>query len=66
MHIPHTQLSCSALKAIIEEFVTRDGTDYSSVDRRIDCVLLQLESGKVELHFDSESQSCQIVCVEET
>ena len=30
MRIPHLQLSPTALRAVVEEFVTRDGTDYSS------------------------------------
>ena len=49
------------LQAIVREFVTRDGTDLSSVERRMESVLKQLESGRLELHFDSESESCNIV-----
>ena len=65
MHIPHTKLSSSALRAIVEEFVTRDGTDHSSVERRIETVLLQLRAGRVELHFDSETQTPNILPAEE-
>ncbi len=36
MRIPHTQLSSTSLRAVVEEFVTRDGTDHSSVERRIE------------------------------
>ena len=43
------------------EFVTRDGTDHSVVERRIDQVLRQLDAGQAELHFDSESQTCNIL-----
>lgn len=57
MRIPHTQLS---LRAVVEEFVTRDGTDHSSVERRIAMVLLQLADGRVELHFDGKTQTCNI------
>ena len=42
MRIPHTLLSSAALQAVIEEFVTRDGTDHSSIERRIDTVLSEL------------------------
>lgn len=52
MHIPHRLLSPAALRAIVEEFVTRDGTDHSSVEQRIAGVLRQLDVGSVELHFD--------------
>ena len=39
------RLSPATLRAVVEEFVTRDGTDHSSVDRRIECVLQQLDMG---------------------
>jgi len=61
MHIFHTLLSSAALKAIVEEFVTRDGTDHSSIERRIESVMLQLQTGRVELHFDSDTQTCNII-----
>ncbi|MHB0956561.1 MAG: YheU family protein [Pirellulaceae bacterium] len=61
MHIPHTQLSLAALRAIVEEFVTRDGTDHSSVDRRIEIVLRQLDAGSVELFFDDDTRTCNIL-----
>jgi uncharacterized protein YheU (UPF0270 family) len=60
MLIPHRQLSPAALRAVVEEFVTRDGTDDSSVPLRIDNVLRQLEAGTVELHYDADSASCSI------
>ena len=63
MRIPHTQLSSVALRAVVEEFVTRDGTDHSSVERRIERVLRHLDSGRVELHFDHTSKTCNILLV---
>ena len=64
MRIPHTQLSSVALRAVVDEFVTRDGTDHSAVERRIEKVLRQLQTGRVELHFDRETQTCNILPVE--
>ena len=61
MLIPYTQLAPATLRAIVQEFVTRDGTDHTLVENRITAVLRQLESGQAELHFDSEDQTCQIV-----
>lgn len=64
MLIPHQQLAPATLQAIVQEFVTRDGTDHTSIPKRIASVLRQLERGQVELHFDEQDQSCQIVpCV---
>lgn len=61
MLIPHLQLTPLALRAIVEEFVTRDGTDHSSVETRVESVLRQLDAGQVALHFDEESKSCNIL-----
>lgn len=61
--IPHEKLTTSALRAIVSEFVTRDGTDHSLVEKRIEVVLKQLAAGKVELHFDQLSATTNIVQV---
>jgi len=60
MRIPHLQLSPTALRSVVEEFVTRDGTDHSSVDQRIELVLRQLDVGRVELHFDQATETCDL------
>lgn len=56
-------LSHPALMAVIAEIVTRDGTDDSDVEPRLEAVKQQLDSGSVELHFDRGSRSCNIVAV---
>lgn len=61
MHIPHSKLSPAVLRAVVQEFVTRDGTDNSGVEQRIEHVMKQLERGVAQLHYDEESQSCNIV-----
>jgi uncharacterized protein YheU (UPF0270 family) len=65
MRIPHTLLSPAALRAVVEEFVTRDGTDHSSTERRIETVMRQLDAGSVVLHFDDKTETCNILPVEE-
>ena len=47
MLIPHAQLSPATLRAVVEEFATRDGTDHSSVEQRIESVLSQLDANLV-------------------
>ncbi len=58
-------LSPEALRGLVEEFVTRDGTDYGSVERSTDDkirdVLEQLESGEARIVFDRESETANIV-----
>jgi hypothetical protein len=62
--VPYEQLSPEALEGVIEEFVTRDGTDYgeteATLDTKISQVMDQLRTGKVVIVFDPESESCNI------
>jgi len=63
MRISPRPLSPTALRAVVQEFVTHDGTDHSSVERRIEDVILQLEEGRVEPHFDDKTETRNIVPV---
>ena len=65
MRIPHRQLSPAALRAVVEEFVTRDGTDHSSVEARIELLLRQLDAESVELHFEQATETCNILSRDE-
>jgi uncharacterized protein YheU (UPF0270 family) len=65
MRIPHSELSPATLRAVVQEFVTRDGTDYSIIERRVESVLLELERGRAELHFDEQTESCNVVTVKD-
>ena len=62
-------LSSEALRGLVEEFVTRDGTDYGSVERSVDDrirdVLDQLESGEARIVFDPDSETANIVVARE-
>ncbi|RLB97978.1 MAG: YheU family protein [Deltaproteobacteria bacterium] len=63
--IPYDQLSPKALQGVIEEFVTRDGTDYGEVEvpleTKISQVLEQIKSGKAVIIFDQGSETCTIL-----
>ena len=65
MEIPYKQLSPETLQALIEEFVSRDGTDYGeqevSLERKVMQVEERLNDGSAVLVFDSHSESCDIV-----
>lgn len=54
-------LSQVALQEVVEEYVTRDGTDHSRVKQRVVDVLEQLHNGIAELHFDERTCTCNIV-----
>ena len=63
--IPYDQLSPEALHGVVEEFVTRDGTDYGEVEipleTKIAQVLAQIRSGKAVIVFDQETESCTVL-----
>jgi hypothetical protein len=65
MRIPHKRLSPAALRAVVEEFVTRDGTDYGSVEKTLEekvaAVMRQLERGDLAILFDPDSGTINIV-----
>ena len=64
MIIPHRQLSADALAGVIEEYVTRDGTELSDADAKRVSVLAALDRGDLVLVFDTESESCNILPVD--
>jgi uncharacterized protein YheU (UPF0270 family) len=61
MLIPHTLLLAVTLQAVIEEFVSRDGTDHSSIERRIDTSTLTGSASEAEgsIHFCGEHISLE-------
>ncbi|MDC0068191.1 YheU family protein [Gammaproteobacteria bacterium] len=62
--IPWKELSEDALMGIIEEFVTREGTEYgdSEISLEVKCqqVMRQLREGDAFITFDEELQTCSI------
>jgi uncharacterized protein YheU (UPF0270 family) len=65
IEVPPSALSREALRALVEEFVTRDGTDYGAVERSLDAkvadVLHQLDRGEVRIVFDPESDTTTLL-----
>jgi uncharacterized protein YheU (UPF0270 family) len=62
MIIPHRRLSSEALQALIEEFVTRDGTDYGErevpLETKVSQIRRQLDNGILVIVYDEAEQSC--------
>ncbi len=67
LEIPYQQLSDEALQGLVEEFITREGTDYGerelSLAAKVALVMSQLQSGKAVVVFDEVLQSCTIAAV---
>jgi len=65
MKIPFTELSTEALNGIIEEYVSREGTEYGSrefnLQEKVKQVTRQLEKGEAFIDYDPETQSCHLV-----
>jgi uncharacterized protein YheU (UPF0270 family) len=63
------QLSESALRGLVEEFVTRDGTDYGnaelSLEEKVARLERQLASGDAKIVFDPESETVNVVLARE-
>ena len=67
MVVPHSQLPPQTLRAVIESFVLREGTEYGARDftleEKVAHVIGQLERGVAQVIFDPESQSIDIIVV---
>jgi uncharacterized protein len=62
--IPIDKLSPEALQGVIEEFISRGGTDYgaieASMETKVRQVKCQLENGLAVLVFDDETETTNI------
>ncbi len=67
--VPYQKISAEALQCLLEEFVTRDGTDYGSIELSLEEKVRrahhQLEQEEVIILFDEESETCNIVSKQE-
>lgn len=68
IEIPSDRLLPDTLSALIEEFVTRSGTDYGgyevSLAEKVSQVEELLRKKQVLIVFDENTQSCDIVLAE--
>ena len=65
VRVPHTELSSDLLRAVIESFVLREGTDYGerefTLEEKVARVVRQLERGEAQIIFDPETESVDVV-----
>jgi uncharacterized protein len=63
--IPPQSLSADALHGLIEEFITREGTDYGwdevPLATKVEQVRRQIEKGDVVIVFDSASETVSLL-----
>jgi uncharacterized protein YheU (UPF0270 family) len=65
VNVPFEEISASALRALIEEFVSREWSELTdsgySLDRKVEQVMQQLKDKRVKIVYDLTSESCNIV-----
>ncbi len=65
IEVPFNQLNPETLKALVEEFITREGTDYGQVEVGLETkviqVMGQLKKGEAIIVFDEKNETCNIV-----
>jgi uncharacterized protein YheU (UPF0270 family) len=63
--VPYAALQPATLRALVEEFVTRDTTDYGERERtleeRVGDVMRQLRRGEAGVVFDADTGTVNIV-----
>jgi uncharacterized protein YheU (UPF0270 family) len=63
--VPYTELSAELLRAVVESFVLREGTDYGEkelpLDEKVARMIAQLKRGEASIVFDPDSDSVTIL-----
>ncbi len=65
VHIPPSALAADTLDALLEEFASRDGTDYGERETpmasRVAQLRTRLLSGEIQLLFDGDSETWDLL-----
>lgn len=65
VQIDPKRLTDSALSALVESFILREGTDYGwhevSLAAKKAQVMQQLSTGEVKIYFDLERETCTLI-----
>jgi len=69
IEVPWQQLSADALDGLIEAYISRDGTDYGTVELSLETkkqnLRSQVEQGAVVIVFDEMTESCNLLSKQE-
>lgn len=67
MRIPWRDLSQEALNGVLEEYASREGTDYGpqeySLAQKVQHLRRQLERGEIDIDFDPDTETINLVTV---
>lgn len=69
LEVPPARLTSEVLDALLEEFASRDGTDYGvrevGLEEKVSQLRVQLEEGSVALLYDSDSEQWDLLAREQ-
>lgn len=69
LEVPYQQIATETLDALIEEFVSRDGTDYGAIEltleQKLEQVKYLLKQDKAVIWFDEATETISIFHREE-
>ena len=69
IEVPPQRLDDDILQALLEEYASRDGTDYGerecSLEQKVESLLGMIEARELSILFDLESEQCDLLPMEE-
>lgn len=65
VQVPHQRLQTEVMQALLEEYASRDGTDYGerefSLQHKVDSLLAQIQSGELCILYDVDSEEWDLL-----
>ena len=65
VEVPHARVESELLQALLEEFASRDGTDYGAIERTLESkageLRTQLSTGELCLLYDTAAEHWDLV-----
>lgn len=65
LRIPRERLPAATFRGLLEEYASRDGTDYGlrerSLDEKVASLSAQIDSGELYILFETESEDWDLV-----
>ncbi len=69
LQVPVTRLAEDVLQALLEEYASRDGTDYGeqeqTLDKKVDSLRAQLDGGRLVILYESDGEHWDLIPVEQ-
>jgi uncharacterized protein YheU (UPF0270 family) len=67
--VPHERLQADVFQSLLEDFASRDGTDYGAreftLDEKVDHLRQQILAGELHILYDADSEQWDLVAGDE-